>query len=263
MPGRAAVHRDCGGVGVRTEPDGPGLVLELTGTLTAAGCRDLCDVLVDALTRADHVLVDVNRLSLERPGLVLAFACALAEAGGWPQARLAVFTEDRLLREVVGSFGPGRTVPVAPDVDLARARCAVMPPRVLVSWDHPPEPDVPATVRRRLAARVDAWGVDADTAEELSLMVTELVTNAIEHGRTRLRLTVALDAGAVEIQVRDHSALRPRLQPTDPLARRGRGLQVVDALASRWGWTFHPVGKTVWATMAAGGRRPAPLGSGA
>jgi hypothetical protein len=53
----------------------------------------------------------------------------------------------------------------------------------------------------------------------------------------------------VRVEVRDAAAGPPRLQPHDPLRIRGRGLQLVDALATRWGWTGDPPGKVVWAEV--------------
>jgi len=47
----------------------------------------------------------------------------------------------------------------------------------------------------------------------------------------------------------DRAAPLPRLAPIDPTAARGRGLQMVDALAGAWGVSLHADGKTVWAVL--------------
>ena len=133
-----------------------------------------------------------------------------------------------------------RTTPVAAD----------HPGRLLTAgWEFEPSVDVPALVRTRLAACLAQWGLDTDDDGDLLMVVNELVTNAVEHGRTRVRLDVAYDGSAVAVRVRDHSTQPPVLRPRDALAPRGRGLQMVDALAASWGWIPHRDGKTVWARM--------------
>lgn len=113
-----------------------------------------------------------------------------------------------------------------------------------------PSPAVAAEVRRRLAKDLAAWGFGAEESEAAVLVANELVANAVEHARTEFRLIVGYDERVVHIRVRDRSVQAPRLQPHDPSARRGRGLQVVAAVAECWGWTPEPGGKTVWADVA-------------
>jgi hypothetical protein len=244
-----AESRGHAGLVVRTVPDGDGLHMTLRGTLTVAGCRTLLRLLVDALRRARHVVVDVDGLALQRPGVVLVFARALCDAGGWPEARLALVCRDPLVRRLLAVPEAARTVVVADDAGLARWRCARRPRRVALRWEYAPAVDVPALVRTRLAARLADWGLEADEDGDLVMVVNELVTNAVEHGGTRVRLEVAYDGAAVSIRVRDHSTAPPVVRPFDVLARRGRGLQMVDAIADRWGCTPHLDGKTVWARV--------------
>jgi two-component sensor histidine kinase len=75
-------------------------------------------------------------------------------------------------------------------------------------------------------------------------VINELLTNAVEHARTPLILTVSFRGTALLVEVRDESVAEPRLQPVDLQAARGRGLQFVDALARRWSWTADGSGKT-------------------
>ncbi|MDN5750421.1 MAG: ATP-binding protein [Pseudonocardia sp.] len=112
-----------------------------------------------------------------------------------------------------------------------------------------PAPTVPAAVRRRLSRELPAWGVGPDALDAVLMVCTELVTNAVEHAGTDLELTVEPDGADVLISVRDRCPADPRLQPHRALARRGRGLQMVEALAREWAWTPHPDGKTVWARV--------------
>lgn len=119
-----------------------------------------------------------------------------------------------------------------------------------VRWSFTPEPTVPGDARRRLVPVLGGWGLTADDRDNALLVITELVTNAVEHARTRLTLMVSFTGAALLVQVRDESPTPPRLQPVDHRAVRGRGLQFVDALAHRWSFTTDPTGKTVWAELA-------------
>jgi hypothetical protein len=62
-------------------------------------------------------------------------------------------------------------------------------------------------------------------------------------------LAVSFDGRAVVVAVQDGSMLEPHLRPFDLAAARGRGLQMVDALAKSWHWVQHAGGKTVQAVI--------------
>ena len=81
------------------------------------------------------------------------------------------------------------------------------------------------------------------------MIVNELVCNAIDHARTVCEVTVRRTRTLVRGLVTDGSTLPPRIPPHDVTAPRGRGLQMVKALADRWGWTPRHHGKTVWAVV--------------
>ncbi|MFI2199700.1 ATP-binding protein [Streptomyces sp. NPDC020192] len=100
------------------------------------------------------------------------------------------------------------------------------------------------------------WPASCTASESAALVVGELAANAVTHGRVRgrcFRLTLAVDApDTLRIEVADPRGDRP-LQPRTPTptAESGRGLLVVDALASGWGSApYPPSGKTVWACLA-------------
>lgn len=114
----------------------------------------------------------------------------------------------------------------------------------------------PARVRRGLRATFARWGLPADIAENALLVVEELVANAVDHARTPFQLTVDhLRAGrngsALRIAVRDHSPQPLHVRPFDARAARGRGLQMIESLTSRWGCDRTAGGKTVWALVPA------------
>jgi anti-sigma regulatory factor (Ser/Thr protein kinase) len=89
---------------------------------------------------------------------------------------------------------------------------------------------------------------DWPTAE---LLVSELVTNALVHALPPLELRVQpLGATGVRIEVSDAAGNRwPTRKSTRPEAEGGRGIEIVTALASRWGTESSDSGKLVWAEL--------------
>ncbi|AUG81651.1 hypothetical protein CFP65_7046 [Kitasatospora sp. MMS16-BH015] len=91
-------------------------------------------------------------------------------------------------------------------------------------------------------------------AEDVLLMVSELVTNACLHapgGPRELRL--AWDGARLRIEVSDDSPARPAVRRSDPAYPGGHGLRVVDRLAEAWGSLPEGGGKYVWLEV------PSPL----
>lgn len=105
------------------------------------------------------------------------------------------------------------------------------------------------SVRAQLRGLVSLWGLGEDCTDRLLMIANELVANAIDHARTTCDITVRRSRSLVRVLVADESPLPPRMPPHDVNAPRGRGLQMVKALANRWGWTARHRGKTVWAAV--------------
>jgi two-component sensor histidine kinase len=135
-----------------------------------------------------------------------------------------------------------------------RKGCAAMnqPGIETVCWSYSPIPTAATHARRRLAAQLHTWSIGTTDAEPILLIAHELVTNAIEHARTDLELAVSFDGTSVVVEVHDQSTLQPQLQPLDLRAARGRGLQMVAAMAKSWNCTQHANGKTVRAVIIPG-----------
>jgi anti-sigma regulatory factor (Ser/Thr protein kinase) len=98
----------------------------------------------------------------------------------------------------------------------------------------------------RVIVREALGGVPAATVETAQTLVNELVTNAVLHARSILILHVAAVGHRLRVGVEDLSTNypQPRHAPAD--ADDGRGLVLVDALSTAWGWDRTPTGKTVW-----------------
>ncbi|MFF2654111.1 ATP-binding protein [Streptomyces sp. NPDC058045] len=106
-----------------------------------------------------------------------------------------------------------------------------------------------AAVARRLAQIVilRQWGMGPKIAEDVVLLVSELVGNAVRHtGAREFGLRMLRRRGWLRVEVKDPSRGLPCLMPVQPLDVSGRGLFLVDRLADRWGVDLLPLGKTTW-----------------
>jgi anti-sigma regulatory factor (Ser/Thr protein kinase) len=82
------------------------------------------------------------------------------------------------------------------------------------------------------------------------LVVSEMVTNAVQQGDGPVRVALEADGSSLRIEVFDPGHRLPVLGPSDLDATGGRGLQLVDAVCDAWGVEEAVDGKTVWATLS-------------
>jgi|tagenome__1003787_1003787.scaffolds.fasta_scaffold19505582_1 anti-sigma regulatory factor (Ser/Thr protein kinase) len=123
-------------------------------------------------------------------------------------------------------------------------------------------PGATHTINRTLAARLDAGSkarrvvvglpISKEAREQLALVVSELVNNAVLHtgaaDADSLRLKVRLRSGRVRVEVRDNG---PGFDPPsqnghEPHAAGGYGLEIVAAISETWGVVRRRGGCTVW-----------------
>jgi anti-sigma regulatory factor (Ser/Thr protein kinase) len=106
-------------------------------------------------------------------------------------------------------------------------------------------------------ATLQRWGV-ADRSEDIAIVISELLTNALRHalpqpGHIRpIRLGLLQPGPCLLCAVTDPSSAAPIPQaPPEFLPETGRGLHIICALSDRWGYTtLSDTGKVVWATFA-------------
>ena len=99
--------------------------------------------------------------------------------------------------------------------------------------------------RAFVEAALAAWDLD-DLAEVAVLLTSELTANVVRHARSSFHVAVIRDPAALTIEVRDGSAARPRRLAPSLRDEHGRGLQLVQVLADRWGSRPVSGGKVVW-----------------
>lgn len=95
-----------------------------------------------------------------------------------------------------------------------------------------------------------AWQLE-ELVQDTQLVVSELIGNAYQHapGHETVELEVVRHADTVTVRVNDGSALRPMMRAATEDDTTGRGLMIVEALSSRWGFDDHEGGKQVWAEI--------------
>ena len=104
--------------------------------------------------------------------------------------------------------------------------------------------------RRFVATTLHTWGC-AGVVEVATLLVSEVVTNAVLHARSDLELHLISGGHFVRIEVADGSTTQPVVRDHSDDALSGRGLALVERLASAWGVRERPGGKVVWFEIAA------------
>jgi anti-sigma regulatory factor (Ser/Thr protein kinase) len=119
-------------------------------------------------------------------------------------------------------------------------------------------PGIPASVqiaRSNVRAALSLHGL-GEFSDDAAAITSELVTNAMQHvrgpsaGTIGVTLTLAWEPVTVTVTVSDFSPEGPIRRDTSADSEQGRGLQVVAALSTHWGWHRQGDGKAVFAVLA-------------
>jgi len=197
---------------------------------------------------------------LSPDSIVILYTDGLVEHRRWSldegMARLTA-----LLEALPGDTAPARALDAALGLLPVGSRgddVAVLAARI------PPSDPVPsARVVRTLPAQpmsvplarswAEGWlagsPVPPDRRDLVLLVVSEMVTNAVQQGDGPVRVTLDTDGSTLRLEVFDAGHRLPVLGASDPDATGGRGLQLVDALCDAWGVDEAVDGKTVWAIV--------------
>ncbi|MEU8197592.1 ATP-binding protein [Microbispora amethystogenes] len=148
-----------------------------------------------------------------------------------------------------------------PDDDMPHGRPPVtadadVPPVHRSCWALPADASSTCLARRFVRAALGDWCADGDreVMEVAELLVSELVANAMRHGRGAPLLTLLLlPDDTLRCEVEDEARVPVRTRGTSPHdatgqcdAEGGRGLLIVDTLSRAWGVRPTRRGKAVW-----------------
>ena len=104
------------------------------------------------------------------------------------------------------------------------------------------------TARYEVAGALAEWDW-RERSPAAQLIVSELVTNAVEHAETEVEVVMTATESILRLQVTDGGGgtpVRREVRPGDP---SGRGLNIVAFLAREWGTAVEPGSTTVWCTL--------------
>ncbi|MEU5293771.1 PAS domain S-box protein [Streptomyces umbrinus] len=121
-------------------------------------------------------------------------------------------------------------------------------PLAAVTTDLPAVPESVPEGRAFLTKALTSWDCTT-TADDARLLLSEILTNAVQHAQGPLGLHLCRTATELTVEVSDHSPHlpQPRLAAEDD--ESGRGLILVRALADTWGVRPTDEGKTTWFTL--------------
>ncbi len=189
-------------------------------------------------TRLSQATLDFTGGSLDDDSAILVVAVP-PDAGDDPAARLEAALGP-------GAEGSGYLPPHGGDDRR------VLPPREARTV-LPPDPASARAARRFLAGVLASWRMPEPLeGDAAALLLSELANNAILHARSPFTVIVRYDGDWLRVEVGDASGAELRsLGGYLPSAESGRGLAIVDVLATRWGIERTPSGKRVWFELPA------------
>jgi anti-anti-sigma factor len=214
-------------------------VVTLRGRLDLAGAPGLRAALLKCLAeQPSALLVDLSAMELGEETALALFTAVTRQAAHWPGTPILLCGPRPRVAELLkrGRYG---TVAVRPGVAEARQQLAS---GAVVT------PSLSDQLRNVVTEACLAWGLP-ELVGPASLVVSELVANAVEHAGTMMTLRIEKRTRRVHLAVRDGSPDPPVLNRAAGLTERGRGLVLVAAVALHWGWLPTDDGKVVWASL--------------
>jgi anti-anti-sigma factor len=243
-------------------------ILAPVGELNLAAMPALRRVLLKRLAEQPvAVICDLSGLwAMDSSCAAVFTSVANHPSSSWPETNLLVCCAQPAVSAMLERLGMPLFLAMHPTIQEALSQARSRPPYLRAELLLGPSLTAPEVARRFVHASCWQWRLQAadDPADPLArrwgeelvdramLVASELVTNAVVHTRGPLRLRLELVAGRLHLAVADVS---PRLlglaaDPGDPEAEGGRGLLVVDQLASAWGVQHPPEGgKVIWCVL--------------
>jgi histidine kinase-like protein len=204
----------------------------------------------------EALIVDLSDLDDHDCGSATTWAAAQRSAAALqPLVQLALcIPPDLRLADRMQHLRARGHLPVYARLRQARVAIAARLPLERKTLTLAPEPESPSLARDLIGGACLAWELP-ELLHPARLVVSELVTNAIEHARTAITVSVSRRGAGIHLTVTDGEPALPRMRkparprPGRPLDDRGRGLRVVTAAADAWGALPTATGKVVWATL--------------
>jgi anti-sigma regulatory factor (Ser/Thr protein kinase)/anti-anti-sigma regulatory factor len=231
------------------------LVVAFTGSIDLFTVARVRRALLKGFGEQPYALIcDLSGVHSLDPSCATIFATvANHPASTWPTTSLLLGAAQPAVANVLGRLQVPHFLRLYATVEEALDAAFDRPPYLRDELLLAPSPTAPAAARGFVRDVCRYWQsalADETVVDRVELLVNELVTNAVLHARTDVRLRLELWGDRLYIAVRDGSPRLLRLAGPDPYAERGRGLRLIEQLAHAWGVHRHPDGgKVVWCNL--------------
>jgi anti-sigma regulatory factor (Ser/Thr protein kinase)/anti-anti-sigma regulatory factor len=239
----------------------PGIALEpssrpvctlvtVTGELDLRGYGLLRDGLLKVAADSPPGLVaDIDGLAIGELSPAAVFPLVARRLGDWPGIPFSVVTRQQSHLRTFHRYGTDRFVAVHADVEAAE-RQLTAPIRRQAERAFSREESAGTLARTFVREQAIAWHVP-EVIYDGTLIVGELVGNAIRHTRSVPRVRLDLRRGLMTIAVTDDDPRPAVMLEREDLRDPGVGLRIVAQAARAWGSnTRWSGGKVVWAVVA-------------
>ncbi len=221
------------------------------GDLDLAGSALVRTTMLKVLAdQPDAILVDLSGLASADLGTLSVFLAVGREAARWPAIPVLLCAP---IPSVAIHFAraPALAWTIFPSVALAARSVATGAPTPMLVEEMLPLSGAPRIARDLVMEACLRWDLPA-LVPDASIVVSELVANAVLHADTIFTVRVSLRPRHLHIAVRDGSTAVPAIPPVAQRAEGGRGLLLVAAVSAAWGHLGTADGKVVWATLRRG-----------
>ncbi len=194
------------------------------------------------------VIVDVDRLRVNRPGALALFPAVGNELMMWPGLPLLLVASEKSSRRTLAGYHMRRYLPVHDSVDAAVAAIGEPPPRRIARIALPNGNACLGLARAFTRQCCHRWELFDDRTIDAVWVANELVENTVKHTYGAADLRVELRNDMLTVAAYDEDPAMPWLIGSD----KGvvHGLSVVERLSRVWGSSPTPDGgKVVWAVL--------------
>jgi anti-anti-sigma factor len=231
-------------------------VVTLTGSIDQSSVPQIQRALVKELSEQPYALIcDLAGVDNLDPVCAAVFVTvANHPSSRWPATSFLLCGAQPPVAEILGLLTVPHFLELYASLQDALDAAVARPPSLRDELVLAPIPTAAAAARAFVREVLGYWQLalpDNTLVDRAVLLASELVTNAVIHARTELRLRVELRGELLHLAVRDDNPRMLRLITIpDPEAEGGRGLWLVEQLARAWGVNRHPDGgKVVWCTL--------------
>jgi hypothetical protein len=202
------------------------------------------------------LIIDLRGMTDQRADSVITWMTArhLADAMHPPVQVIVCIPDNTAVARRLNRVGAARCLPILGTMAQARAAAAEWLPLTGRFQVHlMPEGSAAAVARSVVTDACTAWRM-IELRDRGRLVVSELVSNAVEHAGTPVTVLLSRRGTGLHLAVRDGEPRLPYLRDLTTgdgrhLQERGRGLHTVHAAASMWGSMPSGHGKVIWATI--------------